>query len=345
MKLIDAYRLYRSSDGEIVKLTIRKGLDATDYEGLDTLLNPNLLREAEVYVHDIRWKFGGKQCVEKDGVKIPLSYLPCKGKLFLEPVLDAADDAIKNIIVKCPELSETVEEALLGRVAVNDLQEILGGPSDLCVKKTLENTTRFYGKDGDRVTGVLHPRGHVKRRLPKLSVRCLKGTICTDTVFCSNVTSMNGYNCFQLFWGKLSKFLYAVPLKSEKNNFEALEEFIAQVGVPERVHFDNAKSQISKAWKKIARRWGMKKTTIEPHNQNQNGMERMVQVVKNRTSFSMELYNAPKEYWCYALLLLVATYNRTSNASLGWKTPYEMAFGETPDTSCLRYKFYQPIRV
>ena len=52
---------------------------------------------------------------------------------------------------------------------------------------------------------------------------------------------MNGYNYFQIFWHEINKFLYTVPLKSEKNNNEVLEEFIAQVGVPEKIHFDNTK--------------------------------------------------------------------------------------------------------
>ena len=54
----------------------------------------------------------------------------------------------------------------------------------------------------------------------------------------------------------------------ERKNSEALEEFISQVGVPERLHFDNAKSQMSKKWIRIMRRWDMKKHTIELYNQN-----------------------------------------------------------------------------
>ena len=89
--------------------------------------------------------------------------------------------------------------------------------------------------------GILYPYGYLKTHLPKLSVCRLKGIFCRDTVFCSNTTSVNGYNYFQIFWHEINKFLYTVPLKSEKNNNEVLEEFIAQVGVPEKIHFDNTK--------------------------------------------------------------------------------------------------------
>ena len=62
----------------------------------------------------------------------------------------------------------------------------------------------------------------------------------------------------------------------------------------------------------------------------------MTQVVKSRASCFLELFNAPKEHWCYAVELAVLCINRTGVASLDWKTPYEVEFGETPDTSCLK---------
>ena len=193
--------------------------------------------------------------MEQGGVSIPLKYLPSRGKMFLDPIYDTPTSHAREIIVDHGELSSTVEEPRhLGRITVKEMQRILGGPSELCVQNTLKNTTRLYNNQGDRVTGVLYPRSHMKKRLTKLAVWRIRGTVCTDTVFAKPVTSVRGYNCFQLFWNKVSKYLYAVPLKTEKHNYEALEEFIAQVGVPEYIHFDNAKSQVSKAWKRIFRR-------------------------------------------------------------------------------------------
>ena len=42
-----------------------------------------------------------------------------------------------------------------------------------------------------------------------------------------------------------------MPLKSKKFNHEALTKFIAQIGIPNQIHFNNAKSQVGKAWKRI----------------------------------------------------------------------------------------------
>ena len=200
MEVVDAFRLYTTCSGIIVKFTIKKAINATEYASIDSLLNPHLLREAGVYVHDVAWKFGGKQCIEKNGVSIPLKYLPSRGKMFLDPLYDSAIKPTIEIIVDPGNLSSTIEEPLaLSKVSVHEIQRILGGPSELCVKKTLENTTRLYDNGGDRVSGVLHPRSHVKKRLTKLAARRIGGTVCTDTVFAKPVTSMRGFNYFQLF--------------------------------------------------------------------------------------------------------------------------------------------------
>ena len=123
IKLVDICRLCRIVSGDLVKLNIKRCLDATEIESLDTLLNLNLFWEAEVYAHDILWKFGGKQCIEKDGITIPLKYLPCKGKLFIEGVDNATNNLVNEIEVDYEELGETIKKPLtLGRVTVKELQ-------------------------------------------------------------------------------------------------------------------------------------------------------------------------------------------------------------------------------
>ena len=53
MKLVYAFRLCRSKSGKVIKLLIKRVLDATIFEGLDILLNPNFMREAGIYVHNL----------------------------------------------------------------------------------------------------------------------------------------------------------------------------------------------------------------------------------------------------------------------------------------------------
>ena len=87
-----------------------------------------------------------------------MSYLSCKGKIFLEPVLDTLDEIVKYIEIKSTGLSEIVEEYLvLNRITVQEMQQILDGLLDLSIKKMIENTITFYCKEGDQIMGVLDP--------------------------------------------------------------------------------------------------------------------------------------------------------------------------------------------
>ena len=182
-----------------------------------------------MYVYNLPHKFRRKQCNEYKGISIPLKYLLYKEKTLLEPILDIAEEVSKEIVVEHKELSRMLEDLLqLSMVAVHEIQQLLGELLDLlCVKKTFENIMKYYRKDKDRAIGLLHSHGYIRKRLPKFSVRRVIETICTNTKFCLNVTYIDGYNQFQLFQGKISKFLCTVPLKPEKMNYEVLEKFIA----------------------------------------------------------------------------------------------------------------------
>ena len=89
----------------------------------------------------------------------------------------------------------------------------------------------------------------------------------------------------------------------------------------------------------------MKKHKIEPRDYSQNGVERMVQVVKSRASCFLEFFNTPKKCWSCAVKLEVLCMNRLGVASLDWKSPCEVEFGEKSDTLCLKHKICQPVRV
>ena len=96
-------------------------------------------------------------------MSIPLKYLQCKGKIFLEPILDIANEASREVVVEHEDLSKTLEDPLyLDRVAAYEIQQLLDRPSNLYAKKTLENTIQYYGTDRDRVTGILYSYGHIR---------------------------------------------------------------------------------------------------------------------------------------------------------------------------------------
>jgi hypothetical protein len=58
----------------------------------------------------------------------------------------------------------------------------------------------------------------------------------------------------------------------------------------------------------------------------------------------MDRTGAPENLWFHALSYAAYIKNRVADASLGNKTPTEVAFGETPDISdILQFTFYQPV--
>ncbi len=51
----------------------------------------------------------------------------------------------------------------------------------------------------------------------------------------------------------------------------------------------------------------------------------------------------PARYWDYATEYAVELINHTAVCRLGWHTPHEVLYGETPDISVFRFIFYETI--
>ena len=164
MNVVDAYRLYNDIDRNMIKFTIQRGLDTKNYRNINTLLNPNFMREVGIFMHNVLQKFSRKKYIERNKIQIPLKYIPSKGKIYLDSIYNPTKKPHKEIVIEHKSLSDSIEEPVnLNKIKVEDLQKILEGPSETCVKKTLENTTRFSSKGGDKVTGVLYLRDHIKK--------------------------------------------------------------------------------------------------------------------------------------------------------------------------------------
>ena len=186
-------------------------------------------------------------------------------------------------------------------------------------------------------------RRHFKSRFPQLNVNRLREKYATNTWF-ATVPSLGGSEAVQFFVGTKLHFMRAYGMKEESEGVGALEDFIRETGAPYHIVNDNSKMQTSKAWIDILRRYNIADSTNEPHNQQQNPAERHIQVVKNTSNTILDQTRAPAELWLLCVLYVVFLLNRTANATLGWRTPMEVAFGETPDLSVLlQYSFYEEV--
>ena len=72
---------------------------------------------------------------------------------------------------------------------------------------------------------------HYKNRVWALIPRRIDDSMYSDILF-SNVTSIRGFECFQLFSYKYSKFEIIELMNQEVNTPESYEDVIISVGVP-----------------------------------------------------------------------------------------------------------------
>ncbi|MGH3053473.1 MAG: hypothetical protein ACRDL7_00670, partial [Gaiellaceae bacterium] len=212
-------------------------------------------------------------------------------------------------------------------------------PEDV-IRRTLENTTQFYlsleAENRD------DPKGHVKSRMPGLRWPRQNEIVCSDTYFPS-IPSDRGNTCSQIFVGDTSDRWETYPMKTENQNGIALQDYTRQHGCPNIIMSDNAQSQIGQLWTNHCRTHCICSKTTEPHQPQQNKAERRIQDLNRMVRVVMRTSKAPlgKHDWCQKWCCDI--HNHTSNRKLGWRTPFEVNTGHTPDISMFRFYFWEPI--
>ena len=210
-------------------------------------------------------------------------------------------------------------------------------PTDV-IRRTFECTTQFA-----RNVIRLPMRKHLRSRFPGLNVRRLWEVYATDTFFAHEV-AIGGEECAQLYCGKTSQFTQVYGMKSKSEMPGTLMDFIRQFGAMIGLFSDNAKEQTSAAVIDIQRNYNIKDMQCEPRYQNQNPAERKIQEVKAMANTVLDRSGAPGKFWFLAMCYCVCVLNRIACKSLGWRTPVEAAFGDTPDISdLLCFSFYEPV--
>ena len=92
----------------------------------------------------------------------------------------------------------------------------------------------------------------------------------------------------------------------------ALEDFLTDNGSPLMLQSDNARVMASKIMKKILRIERTQQALAEPKHQNQNRVERMVQIVKDLVHRLMSQHHCPPQHWCYVLCVVCDIIKHTS---------------------------------
>ena len=123
----------------------------------------------------------------------------------------------------------------------------------------------------------------------------------------------------------------------------ALRNFIRDVAVPAYILTDNAYEEVLGEWEEICKTYCIPQITSEPHYQHQKKAERRIQDIKKRARLLMQARDAPEKYWDFAVELATEYLNHIATRKLGWKTPYEYHYGDTPDISVFHFLFFEEI--
>ena len=213
------------------------------------------------------------------------------------------------------------------------------------IRQTIENTTQFA-----RATDYFPFRKHFKTRFPAANVRRLNEVVATDTYFSDTpaaddgINGHGGANMAQVFCGRTSQLTAVYPMHVEAEMPGTLEDFIRHHGAPRLLYSDNAKVQVGKTVHDILRLYHIDNFQCEPHHQHQNYAERRIQELKKMTSGIMARTGTPAAYWYLCLEFVTYLLNRLAVASLGWKTPTEVATGQQADISALvNFHWWEPV--
>ena len=218
-------------------------------------------------------------------------------------------------------------------------RKLLGWLPVETIRRTFEATTQLA-----KELPLRYPlRRHIKSRNPALNRKRLNEGYATDTLFASDA-ALGGYTCAQLFVGLKSHFTQIYGLHRESEGPSALDDFVREFGAPVLIRNDNSKMQTGNAWREILRKYCIGEQTTEPNHPNQNPAERRIQDVKKFSQKIMDRTGAPSYLWLFSMLYVVYLFNRCAMETLAWRTPHEMALGETPDLSALlQFSFYEPV--
>ena len=171
----------------------------------------------------------------------------------------------------------------------------------------------------------------------------IHGTIYTNTMGGQH-KFLDGNKHAQVFAND-SFFAVSYPMDKKSSAGEALKQFIADFGVPDRIVSDGSGEQ---TWKRTeftatARKHSIDIHLTEPDRHNQSKVEGVIRELRKQWFWVMLTQRVPNLLWDYAIRWVCKIMQRTASNSgrLHGRTPLEQLMRETPDISeYLDFSFY-----
>ena len=207
------------------------------------------------------------------------------------------------------------------------------------ITHTLAATTQW----GRHVPHETYKKAY-KSVFPAANVRRRNEAVATDTFFSDTPAIDDGATCAQFYVGLDSLHTSVYGMKSEKEFPSTLQDTIRKHGAMDKLISDCAQVEISNKVLDILRNLFISDWQSKPYNQHQNPAERRYQDVKRATNILLDRTGAPAYTWLLAITYVCFILNVSSNEALGWKTPHQVLFGQTPDISELfQFEFWEPV--
>ena len=124
---------------------------------------------------------------------------------------------------------------------------------------------------------------------------------------------------------------------------QAIEDFTHNIGIPNTIKSDNAQSKLGHQWTKHCRQQCIKTETTEPFHPWQNLVEKRVGYLGSMIKKIMAEFGAPARVHNWAQKWCCQVHNILALRSKRWRTPMELSTGNTPDISCFRFHFWEPV--
>jgi hypothetical protein len=187
-----------------------------------------------------------------------------------------------------------------------------------------------------------HLKRFFKSPNPALNVHRRNEDLAADIIYSDTPAVDDGATSAVVFYG-CSSVTDVYGVKTDKEFVNTLEDTIRERGAPNRLISDRAQVEISRRVLGILRALFIGSWQSEPHQQQQNPVERRIQTLKSTTNRILDCTGAPAYTWllclAYVCFLLNHTYNPTIQA-----VPMQKLSGSTPDISpLLRFAFWDKV--
>ena len=231
-----------------------------------------------------------------------------------------------------PVIASTYTSKPRGKWKAEDVARTLGVGIDTATR-TLEATTQkilrqsvFNNNELTRRYRTHHPDQRRHRIYSQFYTDVMK----------AGVKSVHGDKYANIFVND-SKYSRFYPIQSKSDVRETLDCFVNDVGIPDRIHADNAPEYAGKdsEFAKRCRYYGIFQTFTEPYSPWQNRAEVEIREVKRGIRRRIRKTGAHPRLWNYAGAWVSETRCITAfpDPRLKGRTPYELIHGHTPDIS------------